>query len=261
MFYQFVFDGILSDEYGIVCASFDNILKETFRSQETNIEFEKSIRSNIFHLISQEYTNPLTYKIQIINRDFSPITSTQERSLNKWLCQRGKYKTFCIIDKRYADVWFFANISNPTLICINDVYGLEYTITTNAPFGFSDERNVQIDFNGNDKFEHYIDNDEEIPIYPSMNIKVKSAGDLEITNQSAGDLNDKIFSIKNCVEGETITVDSSYPAIYSSLPSHNVYNDFNKNWFYWIDGYNTIHSNLPCLIDFKYREYRKVGIV
>lgn len=261
MFSKFIFDGILSDEYGIRCVSFDRASKETYRSQETNIQSEKSIKSNIFYMVSQEYSTPLAYKIQVVNRNFSPITSTQERALNKWLCQRGKYKLFCIFDKRYADIWFYANISNPTLIWINDVNGLEYTITTNAPFGFSDERNVHIEFNENDLFEHYVDNDEDMPIYPDISIQLNAAGTLILTNESVNEQMDKSFSIQNCEIGEIITVDGSYPRISSSLSSHNIYNDFNKNWFYWIDGYNSIHSNIPCIIDFKYREYRKVGIV
>lgn len=261
MFSQFVFDGVYSNEYGIYCVSFETVSKETYQSQVTNIQTEKSIRSNLFHIISQEYSSPLTYKIQVVNRDFSPITSIQERALNKWLCKRGKFSLFCIMDKRYADIWFYANINNPTLIWINDVNALEYTITTNAPFGFSNERNITVSFEGNDSLEVYVDNDEKMPLYPMMDIHVNANGTLLITNQSIGDLNDKTFSVKNCSVGEVITVDSSYPRISSSLPSHNIYNDFNKNWFYWVDGYNTIHSNLPCSIDFKYREYRKVGFV
>ncbi|MCI8661524.1 MAG: hypothetical protein HFG54_14995 [Lachnospiraceae bacterium] len=261
MFFKFVFDGILSDEYGIQCVNFSQTFTESYPSQETNIQAEKSVGSSIFHMVSQEYLSPLTYKIQVVNRDFSPITSTQERALNKWLCQRGKYKLFCILDKRYADIWFYANINNPSLMWINDVNALEYTITTNAPFGFSDERNILVEFTRNDTFEQYIDNDEELTLYPSMEILLKDSGTLTITNQSAGGFNDNVFTVANCATGEMITIDASYPRISSSIQSHKVYNDFKKKWFYWIDGFNTIHSNLACAIRFKYREYRKVGIV
>lgn len=260
MFERFVFDGDLCDEYGIRCVSFNPASKETYESQKTSLQMEKSVNGNLFHMISQEYSSPITYKIQIVNRDFSPITPTQERALNKWLCRRGKFKLFCIMDKRYTDIWFYANINNPVSIWVNNVNGIEYTVTTNAPFAFSDERDVIVDFNENDSFEQYVDNDEEIPIYPCMVIHVHSPGTLILTNQSANEMEDNIFMVGNCKAGETIIVDGNYPSISSSLPTHAIYNDFNKKWFYWIDGSNVVHSNLPCTIEFKYREYKKVGI-
>lgn len=263
MFNRFAFDNICCDEYGIKCVSFEAGGKQTFNTQVTELKTEKSISGNIYNIISQEYTNPLTYTMQVVNRDFSPITQYQERALKKWLCKGSQYRQFAILDKRYADICFFANINNPKSIWVNDVNGLEVTVTTNSPTAFSDERNYTYTFDGKNQITIYINNDEEIPIFPSMNITVLQDGDLNIINRSNPDTIHNVFSIKNVKSNETITIDASYPIIESSNESHNktIYNDINKEWFYFIDGYNDIFVDKPCIINFIYREYRKVGLV
>lgn len=261
MFERFVFDGISCDEYGIMCVTFSSSTMDTISAQQTNLETEKSIRGNIYHITSQEYSEPLTYTMQVVNRDFSPISAIQERALKKWLCQRNKYKLFCVLEKRYADIWFYANINNPKSIYVADTVGLEFTITTNAPFGFSDIRDKKWIMDGNDFIEDfYVDNDEEIPIYPDLTIAMVDSGTLTLVNQSVMDVPNTL-TIDNCVTGEVITLECGYPFISSSITTHNVFDDFNKYWPYLIDGYNRITVNKPCTLEFKYREYRKVGMV
>lgn len=261
MFDRFVFDGIPCNEYGVVCVSFTPASMNTISAQESELKTEKSIRGDTFHITSQEYTKPLSYTIQIVNRDYTPISAIQERALKKWLCQKGKYKLFCVLDKRYADIWFFANISNPKSIYITDTVGMEFTVTTNAPFGFSDIRDKQWIMGKDDVINDlYVDNDEELPIYPDIVITAKESGSLTLVNNSIADAPNTLV-INNCIAGEIISLECSYPHISSSIPSHNVFNDFNSYWPYLIDGYNRISVNKPCILQFKYREFRKVGIV
>ena len=249
-----------SNEYGIACVYFDLAVSMTYEVLKTDLSLEKAAMNNTFFLTSQAYSEPLKYTIQIINKDCSPISPEQERALNKWLCKRGEFKPFFIINKRYSDVCFFVNFSNPKIIWINNVNGIEYTVTTNAPYAFSGERSFTADFNGNNVVSRYIDNDEELEIYPSMEITIQESGDFTLTNLSAvGAMNQ--FSVKNCVQGEIITVDSKYPLLSSSIASHFVYNDFNTHWFYFVDAENNITTNLQCNIRFNYREYRRMGIL
>ena len=69
-----------------------------------------------------------------------------------------------------------------------------------------------------------------------------------------------LFNVK---KNEVITINAKYPTIESSDTVHNnkIYNDSNKQWFYFVDGYNTITVNKACTIQFIYREYRKAGLV
>lgn len=267
MFEYFVYDGVSSDEYGIICVEFSPSTLTTRDSQSSNLNTEKSIRGDIYHIISQEYSEPLTYTMQIINKDYSPIDRVQERAIKKWLCQRGKYKELCILRKQYADIWFFANFNNPKSLYVTDTIGLEFTITTNAPFAFSELREKSWDMTANDIIEDfYVDNDEELPIYPNLTITMKEAGNLILKNESIIGINDNekldnTLTINNLSEGEIITMECGYPYISSSIATHNVFDDFNKYWPYLIDGYNRISVDKACTLDFNYREYRKVSIV
>lgn len=261
MFERFVYDGTSSDEYGIVCVTFSPTTLETVDGHTSELETEKSVRGNIFHIISQEYSAPLSYTIQVINKDGSPITIIQERAIKKWLCQKNKYKYFCILNKRYADIWFYANIGNPKVLYVADTVGLEFEITTNAPFAFSDERNKKWQMEGVDIIEDfYVDNDEDLPIYPKLIITMNEGGTLTLKNESITDVSNTL-TINNCEVGEIITIDCNYPHISSSIVTHNVFDDFNKYWIYLIDGYNRISTDKSCTLDFTYREYRKVGLI
>lgn len=261
MFERFVFDGVACNEYGVMCVSFSSSGMKTISAQESELKTEKSIRGDIFHITSQTYTKPLTYTIQIVSKDCTPISAVQERALKKWLCKRGGYKPFCILEKRYADIWFFANINNPKSIYICDTVGMEFTVTTNAPFGFSDIRDKRWIMAGNDIIEDfYVDNDEELPIYPELQIGMNESGTLTLVNESITGA-DNTLKIENLTAGEIITMECGYPFISSSIQTHNLFNDFNKFWPYLIDGYNRITADKACSLEFKYREYRKVGIV
>ena len=139
--------------------------------------------------------------------------------------------------------------------------GMQFTIPTDAPYAYSDQKIININFKANEVLETlYVDNDEEMPVYPTLTITPSSGGEIVIKNLSLPD-KDNTLSIKNCSAGETITLDCATPLVVSSNQNHNVYNDFNKWWFYLVDGYNRITVNKDCVLKLEYREYRKVGIV
>lgn len=261
MFERFVYDGVSSDEYGIVCVTFSPTALETVDSHTSELQTEKSVQGNVFHIISQEYSQPLSYTMQIINKNGEPITTIQERSIKKWLCKKNKYKLFCILSKRYADTWFYANIGNSKVLYVADTVGLEFEITTNAPFAFSDIRNKKWQMESNDIItDFYVDNDEELPIYPDLKITMNEAGTLTLINESIIDASNTL-TIENCEKEEIITMECGYPYITSSIVTHNVFNDFNKFWPYLIDGYNKIKVDKACTLEFSYREFRKVGLI
>ncbi|MCI8454147.1 MAG: hypothetical protein HFE84_05985 [Lachnospiraceae bacterium] len=262
MFETFIFDGISCDEYGITCVSFEPARSMTAPAQITGLETEKSVLGDVYHILAQPYTEPLSFTIQIANRDFSPIEPYQERALKKWLCRKGRYKLFTIYDKRYADTWFYANLSNPQTIFISEVYGMEFTVTTNAPFGFSNIRIQSHTFTENDSIHFYVDHDEDLPIYPDLTFTALQSGSYVIANRTDARTGMHPFTVNHIKAGETIHIKGAYPLIESSDRLHDasIYNDTNKEWLYLIDGRNTIQCNLPCEMKLQYREYRKVGI-
>lgn len=258
---DFCYDGISCDEYGVFIAAYQGINVGAMDTVKTNLKTEKSRFSNEFKIVSQEYEEPLSFEIQVFNRDKSSISSEQERAIKKWLIQRGKYKWFTILDARYSDVWLKANIHSPKNIRVNDVIGMSFQVSCSTPFVYSDLLEEEFVFNNASRScMIYVDNDEDSVIYPDMEITMSSAGDLEIYNSL--DTNKNHFKITGLKAGEVVTINGSIPSMESTEDTrmNTVYNRFSKYWFSFSDGENEISVSNNCRIVFKYRETRRVGI-
>lgn len=257
MFADFSFNGVGNDEYGVMCVSFESSSKQTYSGQTTKLNTQLAGDGREFEIYDQKYSEPMTFSFQIINKNGKNIEQEQERHLNKWLCHKGEYSWMFIQEPRYADIYFRAVISNPKIIVISDVVGLEYTVTTSAATCFSDEYDSYVSLTRTDNwFELYLFNDDECIIYPQLEVTIREAGDFRLQN-SAEDDETVYMEIKGVSVGEIISVDCELPFISSST-SHDVWNSFNKFWFRLYDGYNRITANLACSINIKYRETRRL---
>lgn len=257
MYSDFSFNGVGNNEYGVMCVSFESSGKQTYSGQTTKISSQLSGDGREFELYDQRYSEPMSFKFQIINRNGSNITQEQERMLNKWLCQRGKYSWMFIQEPRYADIYFKAIISNPHIITVSEVVGIEYTVTTSSATCFSDEYDYTVSLTKSDNFvELFLFNDDECVIYPSFEITFKEAGDFILKNSAEND-SSHYLEIKNVKKEETIFIDSELPDISSST-AHDVWNDFNKFWFRLYDDYNKLTVNIDCIVNIKYRETRRL---
>lgn len=261
LYADFVYDTISSDEFGVKCISFSPVSgAEKIPMHNTNLNQELAAASNEFKIVSQTYSQPLTFTFQLMNRDERPISPAQERAIKKWLLKKAQYAWFTILEPQYADLWFKANISNPKNIVVMDVSGLEFTVTCSTPFAYSDLHELQFTATkGQPSLSLYVDNDEAAYIYPSMAITMAADGDFEIKNSREPDKN-KIFSIKGLRKGEIITLDGSLPHMSSSIKTHNLYDKFSFHWPYLIDGENHLSFSQPCEVSLTYRETRKVGV-
>lgn len=99
---------------------------------------------------------------------------------------------------------------------------------------------------------------EEGYIYPFTEIVILENGDLNIHNE----IEDRNTYIANCIAGEVITMD--YPVISSSVPSHDIQNDFNWNFFRIANTFNNSRNNLtfslPSTMKIKYSPIVKIGL-
>lgn len=260
MFSNFIFDEEASDIYGVRCVSFNssNGANVVSAGCETDLVIEKANRSHKFYITKQEYTSPMTFNFQIVNYDGSTITPEKESTLKKWLCKRGGYKWFQLEDDRYTEVQYEAIIYNPKIIDVGGVKGMEFTVSTNSPFGYSPTMNKTYSITDTNKtIGFYINTDEDDYIYPTVTITMAQAGNLTIANST--EVANRNFTLNNVTVGEVITLNNELPHISSST-SHDVYKDFNKNWIRLIDGKNTLTFNLNCTVKIEYKEVRKVGV-
>lgn len=261
MFSNFIADNISSDSYGIMCVQFGSTSgSETVSAGgETELITEKTPRSNKFHIISQEYSKPQSFTFQIVNTDGSNIDAAKERSLKKWLCKRGKYFSFQIDDERFNNIILEVNISNPQLIKVVNVVGMEFTVNCKSSFGYSPTVKKKHDITTNGQhIKLFIVNDDDDYIYPDIVIKAKEDCNLTITNST--EVAHREFVINNIKANEEITILGSLPDISTSRANHAIWSDFNKRWLRLIDGTNILTVSNKCTITISYSEPRKVGV-
>lgn len=258
---RFIADKESSEEYGLICVSFDEVsgAEKVSGGCKTELITEKTPRSNTFNITSQEYSEPLSFTFQVINEDASDIEEIEERMIKKWLCKRGKYIDFYIDDIRFYDKVFNVNIHDPQIIKVNGVNGMEFTATCKYPYALSTPI-VKLDniTTQNQQIKLYIDNDDDSYIYPDIVITANASGTLSITNNT--ELDNHVFTINNLTVGEVITIAGNTPDISSSISSHDVWVDFNKHWLRFVDGYNMLTVSNLCTIKLTYSEPRKVGV-
>ena len=103
----------------------------------------------------------------------------------------------------------------------------------------------------------YVYNDEDIPVYPYIEITMMESGDLQVTNSQEADPT-YITKIKNVSIGETIIMNNR--KITSSNGTHTVIDDFNMKWLRFFNQDNRLSFNLSCNVTIKFREYRKLVV-
>jgi hypothetical protein len=257
---NFSADGASSYDYGIICVNFNSAsgVEIVTGGNETELIIEKAPRNNAFHITSQEYSKPLSFVMQIIMSDESNINPENEMAIKKWLCKRGKYIDFQIEDERFYDIKFQVNISNPQIIKVGNVVGMEFTINCKYPYGLSYDIIKQYSITTlNQQINLNIENIDDY-IYPDIIITANSAGTINITNST--EVANRIFTINNLTIGETITIKGNIPDISSSISTHLIWNDFNKHWLRLVDGINTLTVSNLCSIKLSYNEARSVGV-
>lgn len=201
----------------------------------------------------------MKFTLQIVNKDFTDFDTIKEREIKKWLCKRGGYSWFNIETDDYEGIYWNINISNPKVLYVGRVVGMEFECTANAPFGYSPLITRKFEITDTNKSATiYVNTDEDDYIYPYVEISMVGYGDLKITNNT--EIEHRDFLLGNVVSNEVITIDNSLPIIISSQNGHNAYSDFNKHWIRLVNGKNVLTFNLNCTVKIQYREIRKVGV-
>lgn len=261
--YDFQYGEHNLQDFGMILCKFDSGGLDT-TSDGSEITFNTiSIQNGAkSELVSTIYENNLETTLQICKHSCTggvqEITATEHRELMRWL-SRKRFLKFKILDEDHIDLYYEAIINVSKIELDGKLYGLELSVTTNRPFALREPKTIiikNLETNGKHSF-----NDtsyEEGYIYPYTEIVVAEDGDLTIYNA----IENRYTVIKNCVQGETITM--NYPIIQSSLQSHNIQNDFNWNFFRVANTYdnsrNDLTISLPCSIKVEYSPIVKVGL-
>jgi len=255
---SFTFGNWCSDEFGIMAVSLESALNRFNKGQVSEIVIDKAAQAIEYQKISQSYKEPMEFTLQVINKDGSDISAEQERAMSKAFCNRGDYEWLFIHDERFGDAWVRAKFYNPQTWTVMEVKGIQYTVQTSSPVAFSDEYENTYSITDTVKtMSIYVNNDEELEIYPELQITMQSAGKLIVSNSAETDSAYKT-EISNLQVGEVVTIKDEN--ITSSLSAHDIMSDSNLICPRLYDEENTLTFNLNCTVLVKYREYRKLVI-
>lgn len=263
----FSFGGISCEKYGIMICTFGQSGKTT-SSMGSEISFTttKAPLSKTWNAHSSNYKSPVSFSIDLCNSDFSEITVDKQEEINMWLNIPNEYEWFCFDQEDYDDIYFKVKCTSLTTISYNNVVmGISASFEANAPFGFTSLRNITYNITSGDVKRFANHSSEYGALYPEkIVINMKSDGDFILHNS----IEDRTTKIKNCINGETITIENSegQQYMFSDKVVHDnaIYDDFNlvmpRFFNTRTEKVNVLTFTGDCTIKFYYRFVRKVGV-
>lgn len=286
-FTDFEYNGQRLSDFGCMVCSFDEVGLETVSiGNNLILNTVNKTMTNKFDIMSTKYDEPYSPPpFQICKHtcnNYNLGTEELEEELiariMRWL-NKKHYRKFKMLysDGKCSDMYFKGTFPSVRMITLGErVVGLELTFQANAPFGYYEPLEFYMEFPDTDtEFCIYDTSDEEGFIYPSkVEITILEDGDLEIFNSQET----KYTIIKNCIAGETITLDGANKIILSDVAHPNLYNDFNYTFiriinkcgenedYYAVDNEedemeNIFTVSLPCNIYLSYSPICKMGVI
>lgn len=253
-------------EFGMILCTFNGGFGVEAVSSGADLTLNQAKPSGYdrFSLYSAAYDAPYTATFQICK---NPCTyppeelylSPQEVSkVQMWLC-RNDYHKFKINQDGYRNIYWNAAFTSKQLNLNGRIVGLEVTMYTDSPYAYYDEVTHHFSFTTQHTDYFFNLSDKEGYLYPDLEIKILQGGNLSII------LSNRTTLIKNCSQGETITINGNNQIISSSVRGHEqIAKDFNfvfpRITRTYQETKNTITADLNCEITLTYSPIVLIGL-
>lgn len=258
---DFEYDGQLLSDYGFIICDFESKKGFAFESAGSNLTFTKTPfrRGKRHGLVNAKYEECIQTVFGICKNpdifDDMSVTNDEYRDLIRWL-NRSEFLKFSVIyeDISYHEPCFYTGSFNVEKVKVSDVlYGLKLTFESDKPFAYGKEQIKTYEVSDTSALIKIRDLSDEIGYtYPKLNIECKADGDLSIINSFTGCNS----IIRNCTKNEKILLDCENHIIETSVPEHDVYDDFNYDYFCIGNSFNNrdnyISVSLPCSVEIRY---------
>lgn len=260
---DFEYDGQRLSDYGFIICDFNSADGWDDVEAGANITFNKVTKNQgkSFSLASAEFEDCITATFGICkNPDlYEPeemeIAPHEFHNLMRWL-NRREFLKFCVYDEdenKERIIYYNASFNVSKIKLHEILYGLQVEMETDRPFGYGLEEIINLSFPTAESSCIVLDKSDDIgSIYPLMRITCSQAGDLEITNK----FNSTKSKVKGCKTGEIITLDCESQIIQTSIPEHDLCDDFNYEFIrlgnIFRNNENVIVASIPCEIEMRY---------
>ncbi len=267
---SFIFNNRRLSDLGMMLCYFDSVDNiETVDSPTITFNIVQNNSNDSFRPTSASYDGSLeSNEIGICkvncNEKNLYFTRDEVRAIYKWLDTKSFRKFVIENDPMFEDVYFLGGFTQINQVRhFGKVIGFKLKFTSQYPYGLSEDIKYTKTITSDNKYFSIInDSDDVKPVYPScLKITMMEDGDLTIKNT----LDEYTFGIRNCKNGEVITVDCVNKIIETDKSEHDIYNDFNYNYFRLLRNDDTDNNkftvSLMCKIEFTINEPRKVGFI
>lgn len=270
---DFEYAGEKLSDYGMMVCNFDRASGIETISSGADIKFNQVNPSgnNRFYIASSTYDSVYSTVFQICknpsmfnSQDDMYLEPDLVSTLQRFLCRKNEYHKFKVNQENFEHIHWQVTFSSKQITINRRVVGLELTLFTDSPFAYMDKVSAEYNCLAGTSFNLW-DNSDEITdinnqIYPDMEITILSKGDFELENS----MDNKIMKFSGCNVGEIITINGKNEIISSSIPSHNIPDNFNFFFPRIVNTYdnrcNTFTPNLDCKIKISYYPIRKIGL-
>lgn len=260
---DFIFDGRYASDFGLKLCNIDGNTSESITVSSAELETFRPANSDKSYFTAGNHSSVLTKTIQVCkveNCEITTLTDYDVEEIARWLCRDDGYHSFAFVNDSDNTVEYNVKIDLTAIEICEQIAALELTITTDSQFGYTEKTNRFTLAAGESAYvTDGSSKTGETPI--SLQLTCKSDGSYVISSVFDGIT--KNIRIDNCKNGEIITI-SDMCVITTSLPSHDVANDFNyifpKLHNTAANRKNEFSVNLPCELTITYKIKRKVGM-
>ena len=255
---KFIFDGIPSEYYKMYLLDFDGSGVKT-NSAGSNVEIiqDKILRKATPYFFGTSQNEPLEFEITIGTTE--KIDRRDIAIIQKWLFGQTRRKKLQIQQCDLDNIYFNCFLINPQITSIGNIpYAFTCTVQCDAPWAWEFPRTgtfqtQEVETN----LEFYNSSDDTDYLHPKIEITLDSTT-IAISAINAND-NNRVFAFENLVPNEKLIIDNELETIVSSTGLNRL-NNFNGNWFRFVQGINKIRI-IGGLTEGKitYQFARKVG--
>ena len=258
---NFIYDGVSSDDMGVMICSFDGGDEISSAGSKVEISTAKSPNSYKWLKTNAVYNEQLTFSFSfckdICNLDGNEmsISSEEQAEIIRWLVRKeNHYLSF--EEDGFENIYYNCTISLEKKQVGGSTIGFTATVLCDAPFGYSEERTAIV----NSEINKIFDTSQEIGyLIPNTVATVINDGTIEIYNDNTNETT----KVLNCKAGEEI-IFTDMMRISSNYPTHKtLYDDF--NWLF-PKIQNSFNNNVNtftltnCTLRLSWREIRKAVI-
>lgn len=235
---KFIYDGVPSDEYGLIISSSGGGESSSSGSNGVEIVTQEIFRRHTPYFYGVSPRPVMEFEVEISTTE-NEITAEEASQIQSWLFGSTNYKKLRIQQPDMEDYYYNCILNNPKVIKVgNIIRGFTCDVICDSPFAWGQEEIITIS-QSNRHHDIYNKSEYNDYTYPKLIINMNgSNGNFLLRNVTD---NNREFSMTNLLAGETVTIDGDRQ-IVTATGSPNILDKINSpiNFFRLLKGYNKV---------------------